>query len=216
MKTAIILGATGLVGSELTKKLLADDRYENVKIFVRRKSGLLHPKLDELVVNFDEILKWKDKITGDELYSAMGTTLKKAGSEDAQYKIDFTFQYKFAQLASKNGVEKYLLVSSAGANIKSGNFYLKMKGELDEKVAELNFIQTFIFRPSILAGDRKERRIGEVLAIPIMNFLSIVIPPLRKYRPIEGAKVAEAMIKSANQNITTQMNIYELDQIAEI
>src|SRR4030066_986146 len=141
MKTAIVIGATGLIGKHLTKFLLDDPAYSSVKVFVRRTLNISNPKLEEHVVDFDEISIWKDKITGDELYSAMGTTIKKAGSKEAQYKIDFTYQYECAKAASENGVGKYLLISSAGANIKSGHFYLRMKGELDKKVSELPFQQ---------------------------------------------------------------------------
>ena len=216
MKTAIIIGATGLVGNELTKKLLKDDRYSIVKIFVRKSAGITHPKLEEHVVDFEKLEQWKNKITGDELYSAMGTTIKKAGSKEAQYKIDFTYQYKCAKAASENGVEKYLLVSSAGANKKSGNFYLRMKGELDEIVSLLPFKRINIFRPSILAGERKERRRGEEIGTYAIKFLAQIIPPLKKYRPIEAATVAEAMIRAANQNNQPNMMIYELEQIFQI
>jgi len=213
MKSAIIIGATGLVGNELTKKLLKDDRYSIVKIFVRKSAGITHPKLEEQVVDFEKLEQWKNKITGDELYSAMGTTIKKAGSKEAQYKIDFTYQYECAKAASQNGVGKYLLVSSAGANSKSGNFYLRIKGELDEKASELPFKQISIFRPSFLAGERKESRRGETIGISAVNFLASIIPPLRKYRPIEAATVAEGMIKAANQNSQTKISIFELEQI---
>ena len=135
MKTAIIIGATGLVGNQLIEKLLNDNRYNRIKIFVRKPSSITHPKLEEHAVDFEKLEQWKNKITGDEIYSAMGTTIKKAGSKEAQYKIDFTYQYECAKAASENGVGKYLLVSSAGANSKSGNFYLRIKGELDEKVS---------------------------------------------------------------------------------
>ncbi|HEX7356077.1 MAG TPA: NAD(P)H-binding protein [Ignavibacteriaceae bacterium] len=150
MKTAIIIGATGLVGSELTKKLLIDNRYDKVKVFVRRTTGISNTKIEEHIVDFDKIDTWKNHITGDELYSALGTTIKKAGSKEVQYKIDFDYQYITAKLASENGVQKYLLVSSIGANSKSKNFYLNMKGNLDNAVQLFPFDQILIFRPSIL------------------------------------------------------------------
>jgi len=216
MKTAIIIGATGLVGSHLINSLLSDNRYNLVKIFVRKSTGINHPKLEEHVIDFDKLKTWRHEISGDELYSAMGTTIKKAGSKEAQYKIDFTYQFEFAKAASENGVEKYLLVSSAGANVKSRNFYLRMKGELDEKVAELPFKQINIFRPSILAGERKERRKGEEIGITAIRFIAQIIPLLRKYRPIEAETVAEAMIKAANSENKTKISIYEPDQIFQI
>jgi len=216
MKTAIIIGATGLVGSQLTDKLLNDNRYKLVKIFVRKSTDIHHPKLEENVVDFEKIETWKHEMIGDELYSAMGTTIKKAGSKEAQYRIDFTYQYECAKAACENGVGKYLLVSSAGANIKSGNFYLRMKGELDKKVSELPFQQLNIFRPSILAGKRKERRRGEEIGTSVLKFLAKIVPPLRKYRPIEASIVAEAMIKTANRQSQNNLIIYELDQIFQI
>ncbi len=216
MKTAIIIGATGLVGGHLTQKLLHDDCYKLVKIFVRKSIGIVHPKLEEHVVDFNQLETWKNDISGDELYSAIGTTIKKAGSKEAQYKIDFTFQYECAKAAVPNGVIKYLLVSSAGANAKSRSFYLRIKGKLDDEVSELPFKQIYIFRPSILAGERKEKRRGEVIGISAIKFLAKIISPLRKYRPINAEMVAETMIKAANQQNQPKLIIYELDQIFQI
>lgn len=216
MKTAIIIGATGLVGNQLTNKLLNYNRYNLVKIFVRKPSGINHPKLEEYVVDFDKLETWKNKITGDELFSALGTTIRKAGSKEAQYKIDFTYQYECAKAASENEVGEYLLVSSAGANINSRNFYLRMKGELDERVSELSFKQICIFKPSILAGKRKERRRGEEIGTSAIKFFAQIIPPLRKYRPIEAEIVAETMIKAANKEGHLKVRIFELEQIFQV
>ena len=213
MKTAIVIGATGLVGNHITKKLLGDNRYEKVKVFVRRSLNLNHPKLEEHIVDFDKIESWKNHLTGDELYSALGTTIKKAGSKDFQYKIDFTYQYEAAKDASENGVKKYLLVSSMGANSKSSNFYLNLKGSLDEKVQDLEFYQIYIFRPSILVGERSEKRFGEVIGIKITGTITKIIPALKKYRPIKASQVAEAMIKSANQNLSDKFRIYQPEEI---
>lgn len=213
MKTAIIIGATGLVGNLITQKLLEDNRYEKVKVFVRRSLNINNPKLEEHIVDFDHIALWKNNLSGDELYSALGTTIKKAGSKDAQYKIDFTYQYEAANAASENGVKNYLLVSSLGANSKSSNFYLRMKGSLDEKVRLLSFDRIRIFRPSILVGDRSEKRFGESLGIKIAGTLTKIIPALKKYRPIKASQVAEAMIKSANQNLSDKIKIYNSEEI---
>jgi uncharacterized protein YbjT (DUF2867 family) len=216
MKTAIVIGATGLVGNFITRNLLDDARYEKVKVFVRRSLHISNPKLEEHVISFDKIDVWKENLTGDELYSALGTTIKKAGSKEAQYKIDFTYQYEVAKGATRNRVKKILLVSSAGANYKSGNFYLRMKGKLDEAVQQLSLEQIFIFRPSILAGDRLERRLGESLGIKIAGTITKIIPALKKYRPIEASRVAEAMIKSANQKLPGKIKIYNPEEIFEI
>ncbi len=213
MKTALVIGATGLVGSLITLKLLDDKGYEKVKSFVRRSIKINNPKLEERIVNFEEIEVWKDQLIGDELYSALGTTIKKAGSKEAQYKIDYTYQYEVAKAAAENGVKKYLLVSSAGANYKSGNFYLRTKGSLDEKVQQLNFDQICIFRPSYLVGVRNEKRLGETIGIKIAGTITKLIPALKKYRPIEASRVAEAMIKSANQNLSGKIKIFQPEEI---
>lgn len=216
MKTAIVIGATGLVGNFITRKLLDDNRYVKVKVFGRRSLHISNPKLEEHIVNFDKIDLWKDSLVGDELYSALGTTIKKAGSKEAQYKIDFTYQYEVAKAATQNGVTKYLLVSSAGANYKSENFYLRMKGKLDEAAQQLSFNQVIIFRPSILVGLRIERRVAESIGIKIAGTITKIIPALKKYRPIEAFRVAEAMIKSANQNLSGIIKIYQPEEIFEI
>ena len=216
MKTAIVVGATGLVGGYITQKLLEDDRYKKVKVFVRKSVRISNPKLEEHLINFEKISEWRDQLVGDELYSALGTTIKKAGSKDAQYKIDFTYQYEIARAASENGIKKLLLVSSAGANYKSGNFYLRTKGKLDEAVQQLAFERSLIFRPSILMGERSEKRLGESIGIKIAGTITKIIPALKKYRPIEASRVAEAMIKSANQNLTDKIRIYQSEEIFEI
>jgi uncharacterized protein YbjT (DUF2867 family) len=216
MKTAIVIGATGLVGSFITLKLLDDSRYDKVKVFVRNSLELNHPKLEEHIVNFDKLELWNEYVTGDELYSALGTTIKKAGGKEAQYKIDYTYQFEVAKAASEIGVKKYLLVSSMGANYKSGNFYLRLKGKLDEAVQQLSFNQILIFRPSILIGKRSEKRFGESLGIKIARIISKFIPALKRYHPIEASSVAEAMIKSANQNLSDKIKIYQPEEILKI
>lgn len=216
MKSAIVIGATGLVGSFVTLKLLDDNRYEKVKVFVRSSLGIKHPKLEESIVNFDQLENWKDKLIGDELYSALGTTIKKAGGKEKQYKIDFTYQYEVAKAAAENNVKSYFLVSSLGADYKSGNFYLRMKGNLDEKVQQLNFEKIRIFKPSILVGLRSEKRLGESLGIKVAGLVTSIIPALKKYKPINASTVAEAMINSANSDSSEKICIYDSDQIFKL
>ncbi|MCP9291380.1 NAD(P)H-binding protein [Gracilimonas sediminicola] len=210
-KTAIVIGATGLVGSHILKQLLEDDRYETVKVFHRRSTGVEHSKLEEHVVDFDNMEEWKHRLIGDELYSALGTTIKKAGSQEKQYTIDFTYQYETAKAAAENGVDKFSLVSSAGANAQSRAFYTKLKGELDEAVKELPFEVITILRPSFLDGDRSENRLGEAIGI-FMGKLFTKIPGLKKYRPIFAGKVAEGMINSLHK-CPKGYHIFELDEI---
>jgi len=209
MKTAIVIGATGLIGKHLTKLLLDDPAYSSVKVFVRRTLNISNPKLEEHVVDFDEISIWKDKITGDELYSAMGTTIIKAGSKEAQYKIDVTYQYEFAKAAVENGVRDYFLVSSSGANVKSKLFYMRIKGELEEKVRLLSFNKIRIFRPSLLLGERDKKRFGEKAAERLLKIVVPIFPFLKNQRPIEGEKVAGAMIVSANETDDERIKIFE-------
>ena len=145
MKKALIIGATGATGTALTKELLLDDTYSEVHIFVRTPPETTHPKLKIHQVDFDNIDSWEEKLTGDVLFSAMGTTLKIAGSKEAQYKIDVTYQHQAAKAASKNKVPTLLLVSSIGANHKSFIFYPKIKGLLEEMVKKLPFKNRYIF-----------------------------------------------------------------------
>ena len=211
MKTACILGATGLVGAELLSQLLLNNDFDKVIIFIRRDIALTHSKLVKHTINFDDTDSWKQLVVGDVLFSAFGTTIKKAGSKEVQYKIDYTYQYEFAKAAAQNGVKKYVLISSAGANVESSTFYTRIKGKLDSYVSVLNFEQVSIIRPSLLDGNRKETRLGEQIGIIIANALSF-IPPVRKYRPIKVNIVATAMI-SAFRRQNEKIKIYELEEI---
>jgi uncharacterized protein YbjT (DUF2867 family) len=218
MKSVIVIGATGLIGKHLTKLFLDNPTYSTVNLFVRRSLSISNPKLDEHIVDFDEIEKWKSDISGDELFSAMGTTIKKAGSKEAQYKIDVTYQYEFAKAAFENGVKNYFLVSSAGANAKSKFFYLRIKGELEEKVKLLPFNKLRIFRPSLLTGNRDEKRFGEKAAERILKVVVPIFPFMKNQKPIEGKKVVRAIIVSANDDSNERIKIFEpLDifQLAE-
>ena len=136
---AIVIGSTGATGIELIKELIKDENFTKIKTFSRSSLKINHQKLTEYLIDFNQIQNHKDEIKGDVLFSVLGTTKKDAGSKEAQYKIDFTYQYEFAKLASDNGISKYVLVSSIGANEKSALFYPKMKGALEEAVKKLVF-----------------------------------------------------------------------------
>jgi len=213
MKKAILIGATGLIGSELLKQLLADSNYSEVKVLARRSTGVNHSKLKEVLINFDDLESYKSELVGDALFSTMGTTIKKAGSQLVQYKIDYTYQYNTAKIACDNGVKQLVLLSSYGANSESKVFYSRIKGELDEAVQELNFDSVSIIRPSMLAGDRKEFRLAEKILTPIMYAL-LWIPGIRKYRPIKDVVVAKAMINSLKSSAKRQ--IIELEDIFKL
>lgn len=214
MKTALVIGATGLVGSELTNLLLADDRFDKVKVFVRRSTGKQHPKLEEHRVNFDAVPAWQSLLTGDVLFSSLGTTLKQAGSKEAQYKIDFTYQYNVAKAAAENGVTQYVLVSSAGASPQSRLFYSRMKGELEKAVQTFSFAHIHILQPGILQGERDEFRLGERIGVGMLS-VTRYIPGLQKYKPIPGATVAQAMINAAFRE-QEKVDVWDLDKVFEL
>jgi uncharacterized protein YbjT (DUF2867 family) len=211
--TANVIGATGLVGKQLLKQLLENDNFEKVRIFVRRDAGISHPKLEQQVVDFASEKTWAEKLTGDVLFSALGTTLKQAGSKEKQYEVDFTFNLNFARKAKANGIENYVLVSSIGANPKSKIFYTRIKGETDNAVAKLGFKNLVILRPSSLTGDRDETRWIEKMSIPIARFITKFI--LKKYRPISGKTVAQAMI-NAVLNSNPEKIIWEGDEVFKL
>ena len=204
MKTALIIGATGLVGSALLEQLLENPAYDSVVVLHRRKTGIQHVKLVEHLVNFDALSEDSDYFQGDVLFSALGTTIKSAGSQNAQYKIDFTYQLEAAKLAKQNGVGEYVLVSSAGANSTSHNFYTRMKGELEDEIKKLNFEKTRFIQPSLLDGPRKEFRLGEKIGLVLMKVIGW-IPFIRQYKPIHAVTVAKAMQNSllSNEQIQT-------------
>lgn len=210
--TANVIGATGLVGKQLLKQLLQNDNFEKVRIFVRRDSGIKHPKLEQHIVDFGNEKSWTKNLTGDVLFSALGTTLKQAGSKEKQYEVDYTFNLRFAQKAKTNGIENYVLVSSVGANPKSNIFYPRIKGELDEAVTKLGFKNLAVLRPSSLTGDREETRWMEKMSIPIVRFVTRFI--LRKYRPISGETVAQAMINAVLKP-DPEKTIWEADEVFE-
>lgn len=198
-KKAIIIGASGLVGSHILASLLENPNYSEIAIFTRKKIDLEHPKLNQVLVDFDNLNK--NLIQADEIFCAIGTTLKKAGSKSAQLHIDCEIPYNFAKIGRENGVKGFYLVSSLGADANSTNFYLKTKGQLEQKITELKF-ETFVsVRPSILFGNRTEKRLGEGFGIFAAKLIEpFLLGKLKKYAGIEAADVAEALIKLANSN----------------
>tara|TARA_Y100001933_G_C18778715_1_gene471469 strand:+ start:32 stop:682 length:651 start_codon:yes stop_codon:yes gene_type:complete len=205
-KTALIIGATGATGSALVSQLIKDDAYAEIHVFVRNKPNLEHPKLKVHVVDFNNTDVWKDKIKGDVLFSAMGTTLKTAGSKEAQYKIDYTYQHEVAKAAAQNGVAKLMLVSSVGSKSTSLFFYPKIKGQLEDAVAELSFKEVHVFQPPML-----ERgvflRSNEKFGIKLLNFLN-KFGVLKSQRPMPVDFLATQMIKVTAQNNSQKVNKY--------
>mgnify|MGYP000001615320 CR=1 FL=1 len=193
-KTALLLGATGLVGGHLLRQLLDNPHYDRVVSLSRRSIDVQHPKLTQTVLDFDR--PDPGLIKGDDLFCALGTTLRKAGSKEAQYRIDCTYPFEIGAIARQNGVKQYLLVSSVGADAAASGFYLKTKGELEEKIRSLGFEHFVAARPSFLLGDRSEFRLGEKIGIALARLLAPLIP--RRYRGITAEKVARALVALAN------------------
>lgn len=190
---ALVLGATGAVGKDLVEQLLKDESFERVDVFVRREVKVPSSKLVPHVVDFEHPETWSDLLAGDVLFSCLGTTIKAAGSQDAQWKVDYTYQYETAKAARENGVPKYVLVSSIGASSKSKVFYTRMKGALEDAVKGLGFPGCFILQPPSLIRKGSDR-FGEKAGVVILKGLN-AIGLMRSWKPMPTEDVAAAMIR---------------------
>jgi uncharacterized protein YbjT (DUF2867 family) len=211
MKTALLIGATGLVGSQLLIQLLDDARFGKVIALGRRDLGRSHPKLTAHVIDFEAPEAWSSLVAGDVAFSSLGTTLKQAGGQAAQKKVDHDYQLAFARAAAKNGVPTFVLVSSASANARSRVFYSRIKGELDREVQGLGFTRVRIMRPSLLAGDRAQPRAGERIGSVVLGAAN-ALGLARRYREIHGDVVAKAMINAA-LDPDEGLRIFTLDEV---
>lgn len=215
-RTALLLGASGLIGGHCLELLLADSEYARVTILVRKTLSQAHPKLTQQVVDFDRLTEVAEAFRVQDVFCCLGTTIKTAGSQEAFRKVDFTYPVESARLAVQQGATQFLLVSSLGANAKSSVFYNRTKGEVERAVAASDLSSVQIFRPSLLLGQRAEVRSGELVAEKLSRALSfLLVGPLRKYRPIEARAVAAAMIAVAKDQ-RAGIHLYESNQIAEI
>jgi uncharacterized protein YbjT (DUF2867 family) len=213
MKTALIIGSTGLVGAQLLNLILESPVYDKVVVFVKRDTAIKHPKLIQHLIDFDKIENYQNLVVGDDFFCTIGTTIKKAGSQEAFKKVDLIYPKQFAQIALKNKVSQFLIISSLGANEQSTNFYLKTKGEMEAFLKKLTFKSTIILRPSLLLGNRTEFRVGEKFGAIFMKTISILLfGKLQKYKPIESKTVAKALFELAQQN-QDGFKIYESNEI---
>ena len=211
-KTALLFGATGLVGGHLLEMLLLHPAYARVVAFSRKEIAISHEKLTTHVIDFSKIETFQDLIIGDDLFCALGTTIEKAGSKENFFKVDFVYALSIAKAAAANQVNQFLLVSAVGANPDSIFFYNRVKGQLEAAITKEKFWAFHIFRPSILLGKRNENRWGENLARRLGKGLNTISGGLLdKYAPVEAATVAKVMINAAQQ-IKKGKHIYSSEQ----
>jgi uncharacterized protein YbjT (DUF2867 family) len=210
-RKAVVLGASGLVGSALLQQLLTDAYFEEVLSIGRRPLAIAHAKLTHVTVDFEKPKEWEHYFAESEVvFCAVGTTQKAVGGDDRLYrKVDYDIPVHAAEAAARYGVFSFILVSAIGADVNSQNFYLKLKGVTEESVAKQAIPQVAFLRPSLLMGDRKEQRMGEKLAqwfAPL--FSPLLFGSARKYKPIQADQVASAMIHIA-KNQVRGMKVYE-------
>lgn len=198
-RQALVIGATGLVGGLLVRSLLQNPAYGRIRVLVRRPLEMEHPKLEQHVVDWEQLEEQKDLFRDvDDLYCCLGTTIKKAGSQENFRQVDFHYPVKAAKLAKEYGVSQMLVISSMGADAGSRMFYSRTKGEMEEALTDIGFRSLHIFRPSLILGDRKEKRLGEQLAAHAMTFLDRWMKGrVDKYRAIQASTIARAMMNIA-------------------
>jgi len=207
---ALIIGATGATGKDLVTQLLADDTYSQVHCFVRKPLALTHPKLHTHVVDFETPEAWADLLRGDVAFSCLGTTLAVAGSKEAQWRVDYDYQYNFAKLCRDNGVPTFVLVSAAGAKAQSKLFYNRMKGQLEDAIKALGFARLLIFQPSVLVRKGSDRK-GEQFGLKMIVFLN-KLGLFKRYRPMPTAVLAQRIRKEV-ATATKGIHTFTLDEI---
>ena len=201
-KSAIILGATGLTGGLLLQKLLKDERYTEIILFSRNKCGFKHGKLTEYIVDLFQLEHYKDKFRADAVFCCIGTTKAKTSDKDTYKKIDYGIPVTAASLCKQNGIETFVVISALGAKKKSKIFYNRVKGKMETAVLDLNIKNTYILQPSLITGERDEKRIGESVMKIVFKLLTPIMQlgDLKSYRPIHPETIANCMVWVANHD----------------
>ncbi len=199
IRTALVAGASGLVGSHVTRLLLDDPQYDRVTVLARRDLPLTHKKLVQRVVDFDRLAHVADFPRVHDVFCCLGTTIRQAGSEAEFRKIDYTYVVELARVALRHRAAQFLVVTAVGADPRSRMFYSRVKGEVEEAVRRLQFDGVHIFRPSLLLGARAHSRPAERMAVVLSPLVAwMLVGPLARYRPIRAATVARAMVRAAH------------------
>ena len=215
MKTAIIFGASGLIGSHLLNQLIGNNKYSKIKLFVRSTIDRNDPKIEIIQTDFNNLTNHRDDIRGDDCFYCIGTTKKNSPNKDEYKRVELEIPKQIAQIAKSNLVNSFVFVSSGYADPKSSGDYLKFKGEVEEELKRLDFPKLGIMRPSFLLGNRKENRVGEKMGIFIFKLLSpLLIGPLKKMKPIHSENVAYAMLKICESD--HQQVVFESNEIAQL
>ena len=215
MKTALLFGASGLVGSHLLNQLISNNNYSKIKLFVRSAIDLNDPKIEIIQTDFNNLENHREDIKGDDCFFCIGTTKKNSPDKNEYKRVELEVPKQIAQIAKSNFVNSFVFVSSGYADPKSSGDYLKFKGEVEEELKKLNFLKLGVMRPSFLLGDRKEKRVGEKIGIFIFKLISpLLLGPLKKMKPIHSEIVARSMIKVANEDL--QKNTFESNEIMEL
>ena len=215
MKTALVFGSSGLVGSHLVRLMNKNSNYEKIKLFVRSTSEIKTSKIEIINTDFKNLSNHKEDINGDDCFFCIGTTKKNTPDKDEYRRIEYDIPVEIAKIAKSNSINSFFYVSSGFADAKSSSAYLKNKGQVEEELIKLNFSILGKMRPSFLVGNRKEKRPGEEVGIFFFKIFSpLLLGPLKKMRPIQSEKVAKVMIKVANENL--KKTIFESNEIAEL
>ena len=214
IRKALILGSTGLIGGFCLQALLNDPAYSEVIALVRKPLLKTHRKLKTVISKFSNLENDLSKILVDDVYCCLGTTIKKAGSQEAFKQIDFSLVVTVAELMRRQGAEQFLVISSMGADPNSKVFYNRIKGEMEEALQQMNYPCLRIIRPSLLLGEREEFRLGERIGVLLSPVLKpLMMGSLRKYRPIQAESVARFMVKVAYEEPISGVHVYESDKI---
>ncbi len=215
MKTAVLFGSSGLIGSKLLENLITNNTYNKIKIFVRKLPSIDNSKVEVINTDFLDLDTLKEKLTGDDCFFCIGTTHKDTPDKNEYRRIEYNLPVQLAKIAKFNSISNFIYVSSIGANPKASSTYLKNKGQVEEELKKIGFSNLSIIQPSFLVGTRKDFRIVEVLGIPVMKFLSLLFfGGFKKYTPIKVEIVVNAMIKLASGNNSEQT--YLSDRLQEL